>query len=194
MYKIGEFAEKIGRSINTLRKWDASGKLVPHKAPSGHRFYTEQQYREYIGLCAPAGGRSIAYCRVSSHGQKKDLLSQKEFVSDFCRNSGISIDEWITDIGSGLNYKRKGFNSLLSGIMDGKVSKLIIAHPDRLVRFGFEWIASVCRRFGCEVVIINDERLSPQEEVVKDLLTIIHVFSSRVYGLRKYKTNIKKEL
>jgi predicted site-specific integrase-resolvase len=194
MYRIGEFAEKIGRSIQTLRRWDETGELVAHKSPKGHRYYTEDQYLKFIGKSKADSRYSVAYVRVSSPGQKDGLDSQKNYISDYCRGAGIAIDDWVEDIGSGLNYNRKGFNKLIDSVLSGKISRVIIAHPDRLVRFGFEWFRRLLEKYGCEVHIINDERLSPQEEMVQDLISIIHVFSCRIYGLRKYKKEIRKEL
>lgn len=194
MYSIGEFAEKIGRSVNTLRRWDSDGRLKAHRAKSGHRYYTENQLRQYRGLSTETVGKTVAYTRVSSRNQKDDLTSQKQYISDFCTASGISVDEWIEDVGSGLNYNRKGLNKLMDSIVAGEITSVIIAHPDRFVRFGFDWFRNFCSKFGCKFLVINDERLSPEQEIVQDLVSIIHVFSCRVYGLRKYKTTIQKEL
>ena len=103
---------------------------------------------------------------------------------------GLSVDMWLSDIGSGLNCKRKHFNSLLIDIENKTISKIVMAHKDRFVRFGYEWFEEFCKRHGCEIVVINVESLSPAEEVTKDLLTIIHCFSSRLFGLRRYKKEI----
>lgn len=121
------------------------------------------------------------------------MKNQKEYISIFCLNSGITIEEWFVDIGSGLNYKRKKFNELFSLVENGKIKKIIIAHKDRLIRFGYEWFEKFCLNHGTEILVINDEKLSPEQEIVQDLISIIHVFSCRVYGLRKYKNEISKE-
>jgi predicted site-specific integrase-resolvase len=101
--------------------------------------------------------------------------------------------ELIEDIGSGLNFKRKGFNSLLELILQGKVSEVVVAHKDRLCRFGFELIESIASKNNCTIVVLDDSKLSPQAELVQDLLSIIHVFSCRIYGLRKYNRKIKED-
>jgi len=130
--------------------------------------------------------------RVSSANQRNDLQSQRKALEGFCTAQGLAVDEWIEDVGSGLNYKRKGFNKILSDCETGTVGKIIIAHKDRLVRFGFEWFESFCTKHGTKLIIMNQESLSPQEEMVKDLMTIVYVFSSRLYGLRRYKNQIKE--
>ena len=195
MYSVGEFAKKVGKSVKTLQKWDRDGKLVALRTPTNRRYYSHQQFLEYIGL-APKEETTlvIAYCRVSSASQKEDLARQVDYIQDFARNSGIIISNVMTDIGSGLNFKRNNFIKLLEMVESGKVKKLILAHKDRLVRFGFEWFSKFCSDHGTEVLVINDQRLSPEQEVVQDLISIIHVFSSRVYGLRKYTKQISKEV
>jgi putative resolvase len=129
--------------------------------------------------------------RVSGSNQKNDLSSQKAALEQFVIAQGINVEEWRSDSGSGLNYERKQFNLLLEAVEKNQVAKIIIAPKDRFVRFGDEWNHNDCQRHGCEIVVINVESLSPQQEVVKDLLTIIDCFSSRLYGLRGYKKERK---
>lgn len=190
-YKPGTFAKLINRTVNTLQRWDREGILKAHRSPTGRRFYTHDQYLEYLGLVAKGEGKVIAYARVSSVGQKPDLKNQIEALKKFCLENKIIIDELIQEIGSGLNYKHKKFNDIFQQIELGKVSKLIIAHKDRLVRFGFEWFESFCKRHGAELIIINGDSLSPEQELVQDLLSIVHDFSARLYGLQSYKKVIK---
>ena len=109
-------------------------------------------------------------------------------------NQMLYIDEWIKEIGGGMNFKRKAFLSLMSRIQLGEIKTLIIAHKDRLVRFGFEYFQHVAIVNGCEIIIVNQESLSPQQEMVEDLMTIVHTFSCRLYGLRKYQKLLKKVL
>lgn len=193
MYTIGEFAKLINRTVNCLQKWDREGKLKANRTPTNRRFYTEQQLLEYKGILSTTDSKNIAYCRISSHGQKDDLKNQKQYISQFCLNAGISIDDWIEDIGSGLNYNRKGFNQILYDVEHGKIKTIIIAHKDRFIRFGFDWFEKFCNNHGCDIKIINDDNLSPQEELVQDLINITHVFSCRIYGLRKYKNQLQKD-
>ncbi len=134
----------------------------------------------------------IVYCRVSSSGQKADLKSQVLAVEQYCTTKAYQVSEWIEEIGSGLNYKRKRFNWLMEQVELGEISLIIVAHKDRLVRFGFEWFEAFCTRHGTKIEVMNLESLSPEAEMTKDLLSIIHCFSSRLYGLRKYKKNLKQ--
>lgn len=99
---------------------------------------------------------------------------------------GVIVDEVIEDIGSGLNYKRKKWNRLLDDVMNQEVSQIYITHKDRFIRFGFDWFQTLTKKFGAEIIIVNQEDSSPQEELIQDLIAIIHVFSCRIYGLRKY--------
>jgi len=171
---------------------DIEGKLVAFRTAAGRRFYTEDQYTEYMHL--PQGQApskiTVCYSRVSGGNQKKDLQNQTEALERFVTAHGLVVDKWLSDIGSGLNYERKAFNDLMNAVDRGEVAEIIIAHKDRLVRFGYEWFEKFCQAHGCKITVINLETLSPEEEVTRDLLTIIHCFSSRLYGLRRYKKEI----
>ena len=134
----------------------------------------------------------MVYYRVSSASQKDDRKSQRPALETFCAARGLAIDEGLYDIGSGLNYKRKNFIKLMNLIESGEVSTVIIAHKDRLVRFGFEWFQSFGERHGTQLIVMNQERLSPEQEMTPDLISIIHTFSCRLYGLRKYKKIIRQ--
>ena len=190
-YSPKQFGQMIGRSVNTLQKWDRKGVLHAHRSPTNRRYYTHDQYLAYRGLLAQASGKEIVYARVSSVGQKPDLAHQVAALRDYCARHGYQPDEWIEEIGSGLDYQRKHFNRLMEQIELGQVQRLIIAHKDRLVRFGFEWFAAFCRRHGTDLLIVNGDTLSPEQELVHDLLSIVHVFSARLYGLRSYKKVIR---
>lgn len=192
-YRPHEFAKKIGVSVKTLRRWDKNGKLIAKRTPSNHRYYDDVDLRRFFNL-KEEPKKTIVYCRVSSVGQKDDLKSQVSAMELFCIYSGISVDEWIQEIGGGMNFKRKKFLTLMSRIQKGEVAKLLIAHKDRLCRFGFDYFLFLAKENGCEIVVVNQESLSPQQEMVEDLMAIIHTFSIRLYGLRKYKKNLKKAI
>ena len=182
----------IGKSVITLQRWDREKVLIAKRTPdTNRRYYTHDQYLEYLGLRANENKKIFVYCRVSSSGQKNDLKSQKEALEQYCIANGYCVEEYLEEIGSGLNYKRKKFNWLLDQVEIGEISKIIIAHKDRLIRFGFEWFESFCRKHGTIIEVMNVQSLSPEAEMTKDLLSIIHCFSSRLYGLRKYKKNLK---
>jgi predicted site-specific integrase-resolvase len=180
---ISEAAKLKGVSISTLRRWEAEGKLVPERTESGHRRY---ELSQLLGVKSELS-YTIGYCRVSSHDQKKDLERQKEVVELFCASSGWQF-EIIEDLGSGLNYSKKGLKRLIRLIVDSKVERLVLTHKDRLLRFGSELIFSLCEHCGTEVVIINrTEDSSFEEDLAQDVLEIITVFSARLYGSRSHK-------
>jgi predicted site-specific integrase-resolvase len=190
-YSPKQFGQMIGRSVSTLQKWDRAEVLKAHRSPTNRRYYTHDQYLAYRGLLAQEQGKVIVYARVSSAGQKPDLVNQLAALHAYCDTRGVRADEWIEEIGSGLNYQRKRFNQIMEQIELGQVKQLIIAHKDRLVRFGFEWFAAFCERHGTELLIVNGDTLSPEQELVQDLLSIVHVFSDRLYGLRSYRKVIR---
>jgi predicted site-specific integrase-resolvase len=189
-YKPHEFGKLISRSVKTLQRWDKEGTLIAYRSPTNRRYYTHDQYLEYIGQKAGDDKMRVVYYRVSSAGQKDDLANQKQALEEFCISAGKSVDLWLKDIGSGLNYKRKNFVRLMEMVETGQVSEIVIAHQDRLVRFGYDWFEMFCDKHGATITIMNLETLSPEEEVTRDLLSIIHCFSSRLYGLRRYKKKI----
>ena len=192
IYRLNEFAKLIGKSVQTLQRWDREGIFKAHRNKTNRRYYTHDQYLEYIGQKASPEKKNIVYYRVSGSGQKGDLENQKKAIEQFCIAQGIAVSEWLSDIGSGLNYTRKNFLSLMEMVERGEVAQIIVAHKDRFVRFGFEWFEKFCKNHGTIILIMNNESLSPTEEVTKDLLSIIQCFSSRLYGLRKYKKKIKE--
>ena len=191
-YSPKEFGKLIGRTTNTLQKWDREGKLTAHRSPTtNRRYYTHDQYLHYRGLVAQEQGLTIVYSRVSGVAQKPDLANQLNALEVYCKQHGISVDVWMSDIGSGLNYKRKQFNRLMEMIELGQVRRLIIAHRDRLVRFGYDYFEAFCQRHHSELVVINGENLSPEQELVRDLMAIVTVFSARLHGLRSYRKVLK---
>jgi predicted site-specific integrase-resolvase len=192
IYRPHEFAKLIGRSVQTLQRWDREGILKAHRSKTNRRFYTHEQYLEYIGQKATPQKKNIVYYCVSSSGQRNDLVNQKKALEGFCIAKGIDVAEWSFDVGSGLNYTRKNFLRIMEMVERGEVATIIIAHKDRLVRFGFEWFEIFCRNHGTNIIVMNQESSSPEEEMTKDLTSIIHCFSSRLYGLRKYKKQIAK--
>jgi putative resolvase len=190
-YSPKEFGALIGKSVITLQKWDRKGVLKAQRSPTNRRYYTHDQYLEYRGLKAAEKGQTIVYARVSGIAQKPDLANQIKVLEAYCQQHHIKVDEWMSDIGSGLNYKRKQFNEIMEMVELGQVRRLIIAHRDRLVRFGYEYFEAFCERHHTEIVVINGESLSPEQELVRDLIAIVTVFSARLHGLRSYKKVLK---
>ena len=190
LYSIGKFAKEIGVTTTTLRNWHNSEELIPFKiTKGGTRYYSESQLNKYLNKEVEKNRKIVIYSRVSNVGQKDDLKNQIEFLKVYSNSKGY-ITEEVTDIGSGMNFKRKNWNKLLNRVQNKEIEKIVIAHKDRFVRFGFDWFEMFCKKFNCEIEIVNNEKLSPQEEMVQDLISIIHIFSCRIYGLRKYKKEI----
>ena len=195
MLTIGEAARKLNRSVKTLQRWDRTEVLSAKRTPTGRRYYEMQQLNEWLGIKDAARKRHyVAYCRVSSQAQKPDLRNQREVTTQFCVARGIADVEYIEEIGGGLNFKRPKFTTLVDRICAGEIATLIVAHKDRLARFGFDLLRHLCESHACELLVINDEKLSPEREMVEDLMTIVHCFSSRLYGLRNYKKALKLAL
>lgn len=188
-----EFAEEIGVSVETLRRWDRTGRLPAKRTPSNHRYYTEEDLARAKGLKPAVEQRLIkVYCRVSSSKQKQELANQKEAMEQFCLARGYAVDEWISEIGGGLNFKRKKFLALIEDGLSGKIEVIVIAHKDRLCRFAFDLIEQLLDKRGCQIVVANAESLSPQAELCDDLMAIIHCFSCRLYGSRSYQRQKEK--
>ena len=135
-YSPKQFGKLIGKSVNTLQKWDRKGILPALRSPTNRRYYTHEQYLQYRGLISSEQGKVIAYVRVSSPSQKKELATQKEALRAYCLEHGVKVDEWVEDMGSALNYKRKGFNQIIEQIELGHVKRLVTGYKDHLVRFG----------------------------------------------------------
>jgi predicted site-specific integrase-resolvase len=191
-YRTSEFAERIGKSAGTVRRWEREGLIKTKRTLSNQRFFDEADVLLALGIKPSGTPQTIVYCRVSSKSQEDDLRSQVEAMRQFCLGGGIAVDEWITEIGGGMNFKRKGFLRVMQSIERREIGMLIVAHKDRFVRFGFDYFAAFAEEHGCRVKVANQEQLSPQQEMVEDLMSIIHTFSCRLYGLRGYKDKIKK--
>jgi len=181
-----ETAQYFGVCLHTLRRWEKDGKIQAIRTPSGQRRY---DIASYTGISNERTQRAIiAYARVSSRAQKADLDRQAAKLLELYPNA-----ELITDIASGLNFKRTGLRTVLERVRRGNVGSIVVAHKDRLARFGFELISWLCELDGTKIVVLNQDGLSPERELVEDILAIVHVFSCRLGGLRKYKSAIKED-
>jgi excisionase family DNA binding protein len=185
---IGEAAKALGVSITTLRRWEASGRISAEHTVGGHRRYDLARIRpDLVHVDKMASRQTIAYARVSSHDQKNDLERQKQVLELYCARQGWTF-EVIADLGSGMNYHKKGLRRLLASIISGDAGRLVITHKDRLLRFGAELVFAICEAKQVEVVILNHgEDTSFEEDLAKDVLEIITVFSARLYGSRSRK-------
>jgi len=186
---IGEASKALGVTPLTLRRWDESGRLKPDMITrGGKRRYDLARLQPELYRKPDAGSRkTVAYARVSSHDQKPDLERQAQVLQAYCAAQGWS-HEIITDLGSGMNYRKKGLKRLLDDIVEDRVGRLVITHKDRLLRFGAELVFAICEARGVEVVILNSgEDTTFEEDLAKDVLEIITVFSARLYGARSRK-------
>lgn len=197
-YSIGEFAKAIGKTTKTLRNWDKNGKLKPVRVEdTGYRYYSQGQLNHFLGLknVETTNKKVIGYCRVSSQKQKDDLERQIENVKTYMYAKGYQFDI-ITDIGSGINYNKKGLNQLIDMITNSEVDKIVVLYKDRLIRFGYELIENICNKYGTTIEIIDNTEKLEEQELVEDLIQIVTVFSCRLQGKRanKAKKMIKELL
>jgi putative resolvase len=188
LVSIGEAAGALGVSITTLRRWEANGKLAAEHTAGGHRRYDLTKLRRELFYATDvANRRTVAYARVSGHDQKDELERQKQMLELYCARQGWTFDV-IADLGSGMNYGKKGLRLLLGAIIDGQIGRLVITHKDRLLRLGAELVFAICEAKHVEVVILNQgEDAMFEEDLAKDVLEIITVFGARLYGLRSPK-------
>ncbi|MBW4571374.1 MAG: IS607 family transposase [Tolypothrix carrinoi HA7290-LM1] len=182
-----EAAKILGVHVSSLRRWENEGKLKAIRTPGGQRRFALEEVEKAAGVTGTV--RTVCYGRVSTHSQQDDLQRQLEHL-----RARYPEAEIISETGSGLNFRRKKFLAILERIIDGDIQRLVVAHPDRLVRFGIELVKWLCQKFQCELVVLNDRKLSPEQELVQDMLSIIYCFSSRLYGLRKYSKQVKEDL
>ena len=183
MISIKEASELLGVTSKTLRIWESEGKLISHRTEGGHRRYVVSELLKN----KKDDSITICYARVSSHDQKDDLVRQKLVLESYASSKGFDF-EIISDLGSGLNYKKKGLIRLIKMICSNQVDRLILTHKDRLLRFGSELIFTLCEHFGVEIIIINrTEDAIFEEDLAKDVMDIIMVFSARLYGSRSHK-------
>ena len=193
-YKPKDFAELLGVSVKTLQRWDREGILKANRTPTDRRYYTYDQYLQFKGMNIEHDKRKVViYARVSIKNQRDDLQNQTAFLHQFCNARGMIVDQCIEDYGSGLDYNRRKWNGLLDEVMEQKVKTIVITHKDRFIRFGYDWFERFCMKFHTTILVVNNEELSPQEELVQDIISILHEFSCRLYGLRKYKKQIEKD-
>lgn len=177
-------SQLLGLHPNTLRKYADTGIIHTIKNNAGQRLYDVQSY---INLSSSVN-ETVCYCRVSSKKQADDLQRQVTYMSSLYPNATI-----IQDIGSGINYKRKGLQTLLERLIKGDKFTLVVAHKDRLVRFGFELFEFLFQQNNGTILVLNNSTGDPQTELTNDILTILHVFSCRMHGLRKYYNKIKED-
>ena len=181
MLRPKEVCQRLGISYATLREYVKKGYIKPVILQSGKWRFKEEDVERLVGIVRKR--KAILYARVSSNTQKDDLANQVKYLEENVKD----YDQVITDIGSGLNMKRKGFLKLLRMILNNEISKVVITYPDRLVRFGFEILEEVCKAHNCEIVVLNNEDKTPEQELIEDLISILASFSGKLQGMRKEK-------
>ncbi|BAP55443.1 resolvase [Thioploca ingrica] len=183
----GKASQVLGVSITTLRRWELKGKLIPERTAARHRRYDLTKLKPELFYAGDDNKRTVAYARVSSHAQKDDLERQKQVLELYCAKPGWTF-EIIAELGSGMNYPKKGLKRRLDAIIDNKIKRLVITHQDRWLRFGAELVLAIGEAKDVEVLILNrGEDTRFEEDLAKEVLEIITVFSARLYGSRSHK-------
>jgi excisionase family DNA binding protein len=189
-----EAARLLGVHRTTQALWEEKGRIKAIKTESGQRRYDIHSYllqkeKESGAIPTPSTRTTVLYARVSTTGQRDDLQRQTQSLTEHYPRAEV-----ITEVGSGLNFRRRKFIAILERIISRDIECLVVAHKDRLCRFGFELVEWLSGKFDCKIVVLYQQKFSPQEELVQDILSIIHCFSSRLYGLRKYEKHLRDEL
>ena len=184
LYTLKEAKRLLGVTTKTIQRWDKEGKMRVVRTVGGRRRIPESEIKRILGLKEERV--VVGYARVSSTTQKDDLERQKQLIHSYAKDKGYGEVQILSDVGSGLNEKRKGFLKLLEMVAERKVSKVIIVYEDRLTRFGFETLRKMFQAFGTEIEVINSEEKA-QDELVEDLITVVSHFAGKLYGMRSHK-------
>lgn len=190
MLSIGKFAKSLGVSIQTLRNWDKEGKLKPtYVTENGYRYYSEDLLNKFRNIknVNKIKKKNILYARVSTKNQKDDLNRQIDNLKQYAYSKGYSF-EIITDIGSGINYKKEGLLKMINLVECGEVDRIIVLYKDRLIRFGYDLIEYICKLNDTKIEIVDNSTVSKEQELTEDLIQIITIFANRLYGARSKKT------
>lgn len=190
MLSIGKFAKSLGVSIQTLRNWDKEGKLKPtYVTENGYRYYSEDLLNKFRNIknVNKIKKKNILYARVSTKNQKDELNRQIDNLKQYAYSKGYSF-EIITDIGSGINYKKEGLLKMINLVECGEVDRIIVLYKDRLIRFGYDLIEYICKLNDTKIEIVDNSTISKEQELTEDLIQIITVFSNKLYGARSKKT------
>ncbi|MEM4056783.1 MAG: IS607 family transposase [Thermoplasmatales archaeon] len=185
LYTMKEGKKLLGVTTWTIQQWDRQGKIRCVRTVGGRRRIPESEIKRILGLKEER--IFVGYARFSPSTQKDDLKRQKQLISNYAKEKGYGDIQVLTDIGSGLNEKRKSFLKLLDMISERRISKVIIAYEDRLTRFDIETLKKMFTTFGTEIEVINHEEKTPQEELVEDLITIVSHFAGKLYGMRSHR-------
>jgi len=191
---IREASETLSVSTKTLRRWDDTGVLVAIKTNGGHRRYLQDDIDKFMKIYVPKqenGNKNVVatYSRVSSHEQKQkgDLNRQSVRLSEYCAKKKMFVEYIIKDVGSGLNDTRVGLNKLINLVIGKKINKTIIEHKDRLTRFQYNLIEKFFNSYGVEIIHVEKNDISEQEDLVTDMVSLMASFSGKLYGKRSAK-------
>ena len=184
---IGKVAKEVGVTVETLRAWEKAGKIKSERTKGGHRRYEIDEILCYANRNKSNEKVTAIYARVSTPSRKNDLDMQKQVLELFCASKGWRY-KIIEDIGSGLNYSKKGLLELIKLIENNKIERIVLNYKDRLLRFGSEIIFEMCKYHSIDIVVVNDEESKTyEEELVEDVLSVITVFSAKLYGSKSHK-------
>lgn len=186
-YTINKFAKIVCKTPQTLRNWDKDNILKPHHTgKGGYRYYSQEQIDAVLNIKRNVNKNTIGYCRISSNKQKDDLERQVDNMRTYLLSQGKPF-EIITDIGSGINYNKKGLKILINKIINRETDKIVVLYKDRLLRFGFELIEYIASLYNCEIEIVDNTVKTDEQELAEDIIQIITVFSCKLHGKRANK-------
>ena len=195
IYKTGEAAKYLNVTPMTMQYWDRKGIFKAHRTKTNRRYYTQIDLDNFLNrnnTNSKEKGKIVAYARVSTSKQKSNLKEQLSYIRAYVNAHGLILDYEYKDIASGLNYKRPAWNKLLKDVEKGNIKSIYLTYKDRFVRFGFDWFEQFCKDHGTKIIVLNNPDTSPEKEIVDDLISIVHVFSCRAYGLRTYHKDLKE--
>ncbi len=191
-YKPKDIKELLNVSLSTVQNMTKDGRLIAIRNAKDRRMITRDSliaYLDSIGLLVSDNGRiDVIYARVSTHKQKErgDLDRQIQSLKEFAINKNPKSLETITDVDSGLNDNRKGLNKIINMVQTDSIDRVFVSYKDRLTRFGFNYLKAICDYHNTEIIIMSSETTtkSTSEELAEDIISIIHSFSGKMYGLR----------
>ena len=193
---VSEMAEFCGVCIKTLHRWEMSGALTPsYRTAGGHRRYDRDGAKRFCGIQDNTVEKAaLLYSRVSSADQKQDLSRQAQRLKDYAAKNDMTNIITLSDVGSGMNFNKKGLLTLLKYLFSGTVNKIIVTHKDRLLRFGFALIEKICQYLNVEIIVVDDNHKESDftAQLTQDLIEIITVFSAKLYGRRSSQNRLNQ--
>jgi predicted site-specific integrase-resolvase len=183
---IGRIAEEYGVCTQTIRNWEDEGIFQVRRTKGGHRrFLLEDEENT---------AKTIIYSRVSSQDQKADLKRQTRELQNYCEKNQFRKIEVIEEIGSGMNYQKRGLRKLITMIEKGEILRVVISFKDRLMRFGSEILYQLCSLKQIEIVELHEEKQKGfEQQLVEDVITIMSVFCAKIYGRRSHRKRKKNQ-